>query len=506
MKYLFNKIYKNFYDKDNKFVCINIYFQKLENIDEKEFIKSKFKFLKYYLIPNTYNVKKKEKYKLFEIFFKIQKLIHKFYQFKRIINKKYSKSYDSELDLNLEPLINCNNNHVISLIENRTKYKFKITDIINIINNNLSFNYDFFPEPKEIKNPYTNISFSLPSLYKIYFTIKESTFLMPLLFERYFQVNFCMSSFVLYNDTLIREHNVKYFMTNSYETEKIKYIKKMIKYYNFYNKKNSIYINKDFPNKELIKVFQKLLRKYLNTYYIYKESSYKFKKKFMDSMIEFKKFNPIFGRKMFYKNIKKLYNISCYKYENDYNYLFSSYYLPPPHLIDVQNKFYFVSEMPRYISIFDLDNISNLNFKMPNSKNILNDSLLSSLFNENNKNNENEESNETDIVLPETAFDDSYHSTVYSDGLNLLNPSYLNIDSEDESEYESDNNSVNEEYHAIPIYNIQNENNDNDENNDENNDNNENDNEENEHLELIIENIRQFNLISDEEANDSNDD
>ena len=79
----------------------------------------------------------------------------------------------------------------ITLVENRTIYYFRLTDVLNIVKRALS-NYDdiCIVAPLSVKNPYTNLEFSKANLYNIFFKTAESGLLMPILFYKYFLAEF----------------------------------------------------------------------------------------------------------------------------------------------------------------------------------------------------------------------------------------------------------------------------------------------------------------------------
>ena len=123
-----------------------------------------------------------------------------------------------------------NNKLTFDIYIDKFIYKFTYEDLIKIIKNNL-LNYDSdttgamitnnFLTPLEIKNPYTNVYFSKSSLYNIYFKIHDSTFNMPILFERFFQVNFNLDLFKKHNDVLLKEY---LFNSMSIKLKKIYYM------------------------------------------------------------------------------------------------------------------------------------------------------------------------------------------------------------------------------------------------------------------------------------------
>ena len=63
-------------------------------------------------------------------------------------------------------------------------------DLLKIIKNSLCYSYAMFVEPKEPKNPYTNINFSIHNLYNIYFITKNIDITFPVLLNIYFKSNF----------------------------------------------------------------------------------------------------------------------------------------------------------------------------------------------------------------------------------------------------------------------------------------------------------------------------
>jgi sRNA-binding regulator protein Hfq len=69
--------------------------------------------------------------------------------------------------------IDQNKFNVFTLLQNGFRYQFVISDLVNIINNNLAYSHaiDFFIEPRIPKNPYNNIEFSITDMYNIYFFI-----------------------------------------------------------------------------------------------------------------------------------------------------------------------------------------------------------------------------------------------------------------------------------------------------------------------------------------------
>ena len=139
---------------------------------------------------------------------------------------------------------------LITILEKNVIYKFRISDLINIINKSLSHSLDFFADPQTIKNPYTNLPFSICNLYNIYFKIKNSNYNLPILFHQFFVSNFEIVHFKNNNESLIRDKTIHYFLNKSTLNEKYIYILKM-----FYTHYKSVLFEIDilFPKKKINK-------------------------------------------------------------------------------------------------------------------------------------------------------------------------------------------------------------------------------------------------------------
>ena len=83
--------------------------------------------------------------------------------------RKRRVSY-STTDLAFNPLSEIDSKYLIDIMHDSKKYTFKLFDLANIIFNSLTNSDDLlFSTPLVIKNPYTNIKFSVQNLYIIYF-------------------------------------------------------------------------------------------------------------------------------------------------------------------------------------------------------------------------------------------------------------------------------------------------------------------------------------------------
>jgi hypothetical protein len=294
-------------------------------INKKELsIEVKFKFFNVEI--NNIFLTEEQKEDFINIFCKIQKTYFALSRFAYIY--KYNRAkvvVDFDLCLNQ---IDINDKNSICLLQAKTKYYFRINDLINIIDNALSNSPNFFSDSLITKNPYNNIPFNKSTLYNIYFYIITKTSIVSELIHKFFLSNFDLDKFEKDYEYLIREHSIHKYVKNSNDITLYNSILTMIDCYNdrydyFYyndNDKLKISIEPDFPKKQLVEI----MRPYLLLYFSYKYSlitTTKMNSKILlyEKLKQFYDFNPTFSRKQikvqtyFSKNGKK-------KYKNIYSY------------------------------------------------------------------------------------------------------------------------------------------------------------------------------------------
>ena len=103
---------------------------------------------------------------------KLTNLIRK-YRWKNAVNSNI------EQDLFLNNIDNFHEKFVVTILENNTIYKFRISDIVNLWVLALKNCEQLFVKPIELKNPYTNITFSKCALYNIYIKLLDTGFIVP---------------------------------------------------------------------------------------------------------------------------------------------------------------------------------------------------------------------------------------------------------------------------------------------------------------------------------------
>ena len=189
----------------------------------------------------------------------IFKYLHKYF----ISNNKYDLNYDE-----------ITSNNIYKLYYNKVIYNFTINDIIMLIKCNIynyqeldvdnNYSLSVLIEPKYIKNPYTNIDFSINDYYNIYIFLKKNK-KIPLIYELFFKSNFNIYQLNITNSSYIINNTFKLYTKNLEKKKKklcikfiiiilIKFYKKYInKHTYFFSKINYIFNNfNEFLNNDII--------------------------------------------------------------------------------------------------------------------------------------------------------------------------------------------------------------------------------------------------------------
>ena len=340
---IYNEINK---EEEDSFIVLNIlysliykYKQELQN--NNKIIKIKYKFDYINQILNNIFLSEQTKEKYLNLFSKIQKTIYYLKKFGYICKFKKMK-IQVDYDLLLNP-INIQDKNSFCIIQDNFKFLFTIRDLINIIETALSNSPGFFLNILAPKNPFNNTPFSLSCLYNIYFKVKESQFIMPILFHLFFLCNFDKMNFVLEYEAVIRDYAIKKFIFNTPAKLLKKEIMEMLDD-NVYTRK--LIIDKDFP-KETLGI---VMKPFLYYYYIVKYSVKGTEKTFLYKSILYYKlklfylFNSNFGRKYFKIDGKKKiisFNTKHLLFKeiniND-NYLYSVNIIPVNNIINQENS------------------------------------------------------------------------------------------------------------------------------------------------------------------------
>ena len=455
--YVFEKLFKHQYDKiSDQTTIANIFLfssyftsnvcKKRTHYTWRKYIKYKYFMLKNYLNVNQNDTDKKEH--IIQIYYSTQRSLLALYKFKNRCLFKTKKYLTEPMDLNFIPLSEVSNSYKIDIIQDKTKHQFSIFDLTRIINTSLSYEYNFFPEPTKIKNPWNNKPFTITNLYNIYFFIKNSNINMSILFSRFFQSNFSLEHFENYNQFIIKN----YIVENCHmfdENKKAVYIRSMIDFVNSKYMTSTINNDRHFPSKRLVEVMEKYLKHYLMAIYSYEDD---LMIKHTDILVKqlklFNKQNPYFGRKIICLSIKKLYYISRLHYEEKQPFFIpSDTYFPTPDMIMLKQQCYFVDciyEEP-YSMFPTFDKVMSsrkCELKIANISNIIKDYTF------------NEE--QSDIInkkyypivcekLQTTTINTTIHTLTTEQSINDINDINDVNDINDESDYSNDESPLNDE-------------------------------------------------------------
>ncbi len=131
-----------------------------------------------------------------------------FLSIKRIILRYvYNRRKSCNLvDLSYTPFTEYPPSLCLGVMDNGKKYTFTHSELHNIIENSLT-NADVYmiANPLPIKNPYTGIPFSKETLYFLYLNMKH----IPLVFRHFLISNFSIHSFLLENESILRQAQIR---------------------------------------------------------------------------------------------------------------------------------------------------------------------------------------------------------------------------------------------------------------------------------------------------------
>ena len=297
--YIYNKLFPHEYASNENNWSIKPYFLSIYNGFYKE-EKNKYQHLKIFIDGVFYN--RNLKSEIFNNFSTCQKVYMGFLKLYNVYKWKKAKYYDIDYDFHGNLFKNQNKKYLIEILENNKIYVFKIHDLLNIIRHNLSNIFMpeylvFFQEPKQIKNPYTNIPFNNSTLYNIYFFLKKlSYFPYQDLFEKFFKSHFDIKLYGIHYDHEIREESIKNYLKNLTVQEYFEGIKKMCKEYSIILDKKK-WLHSLFPKKIFVEAYKPFFIVYIFSKLSLSNIKYNFYKHYLlVKLKQFIKVNYNFGR------------------------------------------------------------------------------------------------------------------------------------------------------------------------------------------------------------------
>ena len=292
------QVYENEYENDIVLSCFALAYKKYPQClyinAWKELTPSvKFDILKTNIFDSKFQGIDVYKNKMFFLFYRAQKLYHTFSRFAYLYKYKKAAQYDNNYDLCYNDLDTLGENLKITLLENNTKYTFRISDLLKIIISCLSNAPDLFLEIKDICNPHTNMKISTANLYNIYFATLNSPCIASNLFDGFFRCNFDIGLFSANYECVLRNIGINSYYQDLDEELALEFIDLMLKDY----ESVAPVICDGYPTDKVLHHLGGLLKDYLYTSYSYgplirQESHQRLIVKFHD----LKKNVPLFGR------------------------------------------------------------------------------------------------------------------------------------------------------------------------------------------------------------------
>lgn len=215
----------------------------------------------------------------------------KLYLWKKAINSNI------EQDLFMNELTDFKDKYLVSILEKKTIYKFRISDIVNLWYLALTKTDQLFVAPLKVKNPYTNMEFSKSALYNIYFKLLESGFIIPNLITSHVTYNLDIKMFTIRNYPELKELAILTFIREASYVEKYEHIINMLHDYrrdiNYYTISS---VASRYVKKKAARIFNGHLFLYLESKFscnpLIKEESGKRAKEKLKKLLEDE---PLFG-------------------------------------------------------------------------------------------------------------------------------------------------------------------------------------------------------------------
>ena len=223
---------------------------------------SKFQILQFYIINGLLNDEQKEH--IWDLFNKAQKIYLGFVKFVFLYKFKKASVFEMNKDLFYNSLDKFPENQKITILHQNKKYIFRLTDLMQCWKKQLTNSEDLFPSVQDLKNPYTNISFDISTLYNIYFKIFFSSFQIPFLIQEFFYLNFNKFHFLIKFSVILKNIAIiNYVDSGATAHELSEDITKMFDEYYEGERVLDFFITEK-KTKEIIKT----VKKYLQLYYL----------------------------------------------------------------------------------------------------------------------------------------------------------------------------------------------------------------------------------------------
>ena len=155
---------------------------------------------------------------------KLKRMIH-YHRWKK------AKNAGITMDLYKNPLNALFPHQKIYIIQNKTKFSFRLSDILTMWVNAISHSDIFFSCPLPLTNPYTANAFKRNNLYNIYFALFNSSYHIPPLIASLFLLEFNLKEFKIANYSALQDIAIHNYYKDVSDDEKFMDILEMLNHY-----------------------------------------------------------------------------------------------------------------------------------------------------------------------------------------------------------------------------------------------------------------------------------
>jgi len=227
---------------------------------------NRLQILKNYIINSPF-VNARVTLQLCKIFCKTQKVYRALTKFIYIYKFFKASTFNNSRDLQYNSFKHCPDSQKIIILHHNKKYLFRLSELVRIWKNSLSQSEEFFPEPKTLRNPYTNIPFNNANLYNIYFRIRQNSLFVPILIQGLFELEFDITKFKIKFNNILKNIAIKNYINDGDVDDIILDIKNMCREY--YSGSNIL----RFKTKDNELKIIKQMKPYIHLYYFIEYSS-----------------------------------------------------------------------------------------------------------------------------------------------------------------------------------------------------------------------------------------
>lgn len=172
------------------------------------------------LLNSNEFIDQQENIDMLKVYLNSKKIINRLNYFVRKYRWKNAIKYDVNHDLYLNDLDDFPKHQKITLLENKTIYIFRLSDLVNCWVTGLTNNQGLFSRPLPLKNPHTNIEISYHNLINIYIKLLHSNFNIPLCIHAFYLSNMSTKEFSYKYFGILKEKTIENFIISGSSFEK----------------------------------------------------------------------------------------------------------------------------------------------------------------------------------------------------------------------------------------------------------------------------------------------